>query len=199
MEDLTNLTGVYEIFCKANGRRYVGSAQISFKARWGVHRALLKKGANSRHLQRAWDKYGEVEFEFRVLETCARDVCISREQEHIDRLWGTGTLFNLAKIAGGGCGGMEVSAETRAKISAKNKNPSAEKRAAISTVHKGKVTSVETRAKQSAAQLGRPRKLHTEETRAKMSASRRGVPKSAEHCARMSASQKGKPKKRSKL
>ena len=46
-------SGIYQIRCRTNDKRYVGSA-VNFGARWSVHRHLLRGGKhNSIHLQRA--------------------------------------------------------------------------------------------------------------------------------------------------
>lgn len=61
--------GIYEIVNKTNGKRYIGSTEQSFTIRWRNHRSLLRANRHhSRHLQNAWNKYGEDSFEFRVLE-----------------------------------------------------------------------------------------------------------------------------------
>src|SRR5690606_34420785 len=53
------VSGIYEIHCTKSGRRYVGSA-VNFSARWRLHYTQLCAGKHhSRHLQRAWNKYGE--------------------------------------------------------------------------------------------------------------------------------------------
>lgn len=83
-------TGIYEIVNKESGKRYVGSTGDSFENRWRQHRSLLRAGNHhSIHLQRAWDKYGEEKFEFRILEEmvapgfCYHDY-ITREQWYLD-------------------------------------------------------------------------------------------------------------------
>ena len=51
-----------------NGKKYVGSA-VNFKRRRRKHRKSLRKGTHhSPHLQNAWNKYGEDNFKFDVLE-----------------------------------------------------------------------------------------------------------------------------------
>ena len=79
-------TGIYEIFCTVNGRRYIGSA-VHFEKRWRLHFTQLQAGKHhSVHLQRAWNKHGADAFVFRVLEECEREQLIEREQAAIDRL-----------------------------------------------------------------------------------------------------------------
>src|SRR5687768_12784577 len=60
--------GVYQIRCKPTGKIYIGSA-VDLRARWEHHRGRLRRGDHrNRYLQNAWVKYGEVNFEFSVLE-----------------------------------------------------------------------------------------------------------------------------------
>lgn len=65
-----NYAYIYSIENKVNGKFYIGST-INLKARWAAHKAGLR---NNRHhsfvLQKAWDKYGEDSFEFKLLLIC---------------------------------------------------------------------------------------------------------------------------------
>lgn len=107
-------TGVYEIFCTANGRRYVGSS-VNFERRWRLHYTQLSEGKHhSQHLQRAWTKYGEDAFVFRVLEKCVMGDLIAREQHYIDTL---GPEFNSRPRAGSQLG-FKHSDESRRRMSA---------------------------------------------------------------------------------
>jgi group I intron endonuclease len=63
--------GIYKIVNIVNDNFYVGSA-VSFKKRKVRHFSDLRKGKHyNKHLQRAWDKYGEQSFEFVVVEVVA--------------------------------------------------------------------------------------------------------------------------------
>jgi hypothetical protein len=74
-------SGVYAIRNTANGKLYVGSAALSFKERWRVHRSKLRRNRHpNSHLQAAWIMYGERAFEFVVLEKCSPSDCLEREQ-----------------------------------------------------------------------------------------------------------------------
>ena len=64
----TTQAGVYMIRCTANGKVYVGST-YDCVCRESQHRRDLNLGKHhSRHLQRAWRKYGPTVFEWSVLE-----------------------------------------------------------------------------------------------------------------------------------
>jgi group I intron endonuclease len=121
-------SGVYLIHCKANGRTYIGSA-VSFQKRWAVHRHELRhKFHHSKHLQRAWNKYGESAFKFVVAELCEPSRLIEREQCWLDS-FEKSMKFNTATIAGNTLGvaswnkGLTAcySKETISKMSAAKK------------------------------------------------------------------------------
>jgi len=59
---------IYKIRNLFNGKFYVGSAQDT-RTRFRQHRRLLRKGTHHcKHLQNAWNKYGEELFKFEVVE-----------------------------------------------------------------------------------------------------------------------------------
>lgn len=115
------ICGVYEIRCRTNGRVYVGSS-VDVESRWRNHRCKLRAGSHGNvHLQRAWDKYGEEDFEFEVAEECGEGVHYDKEQARFD-MYDWSALFNIAKDAHRGAGrwgrlGHTNSPEHRAKIS----------------------------------------------------------------------------------
>lgn len=62
------LSGVYMIENKKNGMRYVGQSD-NIKKRWVQHRGDLRRNRHDNdHLQKAFNKYGEESFSFRILE-----------------------------------------------------------------------------------------------------------------------------------
>jgi group I intron endonuclease len=149
-------TGVYSIFNKINNKQYVGSASVSFKRRWGLHRCLLNLGTHgNKHLQSAWTKYGEDSFSFVVLERCPPEKCVAREQFWIDKLNAANPLFgyNISPKAGS-CLGMKLTQEQRLKIG---------------KALKGRVFSQETLLKMSLTKKGKPSYERTPEHKLKMS------------------------------
>lgn len=155
----TPQSGVYAIVCSANGKQYIGSA-VNIKRRWRWHRTALR--GNRHHsilLQRAWNKYGEHSFEFTVLEYCAPDVVVSREQQWLDsRTPYDPTLgYNIAAHADAPTRGRRLSAEHRAKIGVKStgRHRTDADKAKISAAHKGRRHTPESRANMSAAHKGK--------------------------------------------
>jgi group I intron endonuclease len=79
------LSGVYQIRCITNGKIYIGSA-VNMPARWAEHQQRLRRCVHrNRHLQHAWNKYGEESFEFIVLEYVTSAFLLRAEQEWIDK------------------------------------------------------------------------------------------------------------------
>jgi group I intron endonuclease len=127
--------GTYQIICKENGKKYVGSS-LNVKARLTGHRSYLRRNAHGNiHLQRAWNKYGENCFIFEPIELIDdADVEIIRklEQDILDSYSGErwGLLFNIYPTVD-----MTVMAEeTKAKLKGVNigRIPSEETRKKLS-------------------------------------------------------------------
>lgn len=200
------LTGVYVLDCIANGKKYIGSAAKCFKKRLREHLAMLRKGTHhSRHLQQAWNKYGEAGFQFNILEICVAQDCIKREQFFIQKFNSSdGNFgFNICKESRSRLG-VKSSEATRKKIGDANRGrkhpPSFAEE--ISKRNKGRKRTAEQIARMRSAMKGRK---HTEETKSKMRGKKKsaefrqmarqrmlGRKLSAEHCAAMSACRIGK-------
>jgi group I intron endonuclease len=102
---LRSRKGVYEIFCQANGKRYIGSAsgRYGFLGRWKTHLDDLRKQKHhSVLLQRAWNKYGEANFVFRVIEEVNNtSLCLEKEQYWLDyfQSYNSEKGFNISPTA----------------------------------------------------------------------------------------------------
>ena len=69
-DDIQKNPGVYAITCELNKKCYIGRSK-NCHARAIKHRTLLRNNAHSNsYLQNAWNKYGEHNFTFKVLEYC---------------------------------------------------------------------------------------------------------------------------------
>jgi len=111
--------GIYIIINKVNGKFYIGSA-CSLNGRWAVHRSKLNNRTHpNSHLQNSWNKYGEENFKFRVLEP-VKDVnnLLEREQFWMDLLK---PEYNILPTAGSPLG-VKRSEESKQKFSGEN-NP----------------------------------------------------------------------------
>lgn len=164
--NLNKTSGIYLIKNKINGHLYVGQA-VDIKKRWLNHQNRLNNnnGRPNLHLQSAWNKYGENNFEFYVLERCSSNELNKREiywikkfntchnQNHYNMNEGGASNFGykhtletkrrLSKLRKG----KPLSMEHRRKLSLSHKNMSDEVRRNISEGHKGLKHSFETKRK----------------------------------------------------
>lgn len=182
---------IYKIINLVNDKFYVGST-INQKTRFRQHRKLLRGGRHHcKHLQAAWNKYGETKFSFVVVE----EVLDAQLLPQAENRW---LSANFKKEH---CynSGRTASAPWRGVYGADHPNfgqtRTAEQKAAISSTLKafyaedyfnhprtGKVHSEETKSKISVAKLANPSrhwlgKERSEETKAKISETQTGVPK----------------------
>lgn len=112
-------TGVYKIINTLNNKVYVGSTSQGFYERKHIHLYELRKNIHSNSLlQRAWNKYGEDNFKFEILEWAEKNNCIEREQYWIDfyDCCNKAKGYNLKPIAGSSLG-YKYTKEQRNNIS----------------------------------------------------------------------------------
>lgn len=166
--------------------------------RWKQHQNKLNKNNHPNvYLQSAWNKYGESDFDFSILEHCEFDMLDEKENYWIefyntlDRTKG----FNLK--SGGQNGGSQYSDESRKKMSETQKelfkNPDEIERLRQQSL---KVWSDEA-YKQSRSGENHPLfgRHHSDETKKKISEANKGKrkpPRSKEHCEAISKSHLGK-------
>jgi len=96
---MNNKSGIYQIRNKSDGKVYVGST-VDFNKRWvSGHRRLLRRNKHcNRHLQSVWNKYGEENFVFEMLEEVKdKTLLIEREQHFFDTMK---PEYNICKTAG---------------------------------------------------------------------------------------------------
>ena len=106
-------TGVYEIKNKINNKRYIGSTIMSFTKRLEHHRCLLRNGTHKNtYLQRAWNKYGENNFEFNILEVVDKCCTLEVEQQYLDACE---DCYNINPLASGTPNMSKETVEKRTK------------------------------------------------------------------------------------
>ena len=146
---MQKITGIYKIICLSNNKIYIGSSNDIFK-RWNEHIWELNNHKHdNKHLQDAWNKYGEENFKFEIIEECNKDIKLKREQYYLDlyKSYNRDIGFNISKNALAPMDGRHHSEETKRKFS-------------------------ETRKGKNHPWYG---KHHTEETRKKISESNKGI------------------------
>jgi len=207
------ICGVYRISSKTHPDRcYIGSA-VNIASRWRRHRRDLRLGKHNRILQSHYNKYGEDDLVFSVIEVCEKHLLITREQFYIndDVL---NCYFNVSKIAGSNLGvkqkprskearenhrratlGRKHSEETKKKLSEIKKNDprTADQISKLAEINKGNHYA-------QGCEWNKGREQSKEEVEKRMSKIRgkpnksRGVSKSAEHRRKISEALLGKKK-----
>jgi group I intron endonuclease len=182
---------IYKIVNTANGKFYVGST-TNTKERFRTHRSRLRRGKHhAKHLQAAWNKYGEQTFVFHVIEKIPEGESLQAAEdrwlaEHVGKEY----CYNKSRYS-----------DTPMRGIAKEDHPSfgrpktEEERQAISATLKefyakditnhprfGKTHSEETKARIKAKKLENPQrywlgKERSEETKTKVGDTQRGKPK----------------------
>ena len=188
-------SGIYRIVNETTGRVYVGSAANLLVRKRDHFKSLRGNYHRNTFLQRAWNKYGEFAFRFETIEL-VEDVgrLIEREQFHLSQLSFEKDdplrCYNICQVAGSLLG-TRRSAECRARMSAlkKGKSLTAEHRAKMSAAHKGKVRTAEHEEKLAATRRGRKK---SDEFRRKVSDGLRGKKPSPEVIAKRAASLRGR-------
>jgi group I intron endonuclease len=155
-------SGIYIIENTINNKKYVGSAK-NIKKRWYQHKYTLNNNSHDNlYLQNAWNKYGENNFKFGVLEEVEPEKLIEKEQHYINLLNACNKIvgYNLAPTAGNTLG-FKFSEESKLNMSVLKKNkPSTRKNYKHSDKTKEKIGNAN-----KISQLGR---THSEKTIEKM-------------------------------
>jgi hypothetical protein len=99
-KDLSGITrkdmksGVYRILNKINGKYYIGSSNY-VRRRLTRHRNDLNNNAHiNTHLQRAWNKYGECNFDFSTIEFCSKSKLLFLEKKYLGDI-NENVVYNL--------------------------------------------------------------------------------------------------------
>jgi group I intron endonuclease len=182
---------IYKIINLVNDKFYVGST-TNKKVRFREHRKQLRGNRHHcKHLQAAWNKYGEEKFDFRVVEEVPDEKALHEvEDRWLKENFGKPHCYNSGAAAvapwRGVYGpehfnfGRQMAAEQKEQISVALKDFYAKDYYNHPRV--GKTHTDETKAKISASKKANPvayweGKERSKETRAKISEAQRGKPK----------------------
>lgn len=122
-DNIYSRIGIYAIRNIINGKMYIGKTGMNFGDRWDSHRSLLNNQKHdNQYLQNAWNKYGEENFEFIVIEDCCEELLNEREIYYIKKYKDIGLSYNILDGGDGGNNlGCHLSDETKRKIGEKNR------------------------------------------------------------------------------
>lgn len=145
-DNIYSRIGIYGIRNLINGKTYIGKTGMNFGDRWDSHRSLLNSGKHDNpHLQKAWNKYRQDNFEFIVIEDCEVDELSDREKYYIKLYKNMGLAYNIHDGGDEGYNlGKHLSEETKRKIGDRNRingfgrKASDETKEKMSKSHKGK-------------------------------------------------------------
>lgn len=74
-------SGVYKIECLPTKKVYIGRSQQIY-TRWAQHRSKLRNNKHINHyLQNSWNKYGQEQFKFSIIEELPKDNQLLEERE----------------------------------------------------------------------------------------------------------------------
>lgn len=92
--------GIYKITNLVTGMFYIGSTRQSFIVRFRHHHSMLKNNKHDNiHLQRSWNKHGEDNMVFEILEVIEdKSKVLDREQYYIDK-YSIENLYNINPLA----------------------------------------------------------------------------------------------------
>ena len=80
------ISGIYCIINLKNNKRYIGSSK-NIRTRLWTHRAELRHNNHpNNHLQKAWNKYTEINFDYFIIEICEEEKLLEREQFYINTM-----------------------------------------------------------------------------------------------------------------
>lgn len=180
--DLYGKIGIYCFENLTNNKKYIGQS-VNVGERIMAHVYMLRGGYDeSIVLQNAWNKYGEKNFDFRIIEECSYEELNEKEKYWINELR-SHIFFDGYNISLGGSDGLrgrKHTDESKMKMSDASRGRvfSEDTRKRMSESHKGKIVSEETKIKISESIRGKNNPNYgvscKEETKKKISASNLG-------------------------
>ena len=180
------MTGIYAIENIVNHKIYVGQS-LNVHTRFLAHKSCLRRKCHqNEYLQRAWNKYGEKNFKFYMLEECCNEKLNVREtywcQYFKDKI-GKNNVYNLGHT------GQEKTMSEKQKTKISNAKKEFYKKHPEALVEMSLARIGEKNAMY--GKSSRIGKHHTLEVRQKLSAMKKGTKMSAESSLKKSQKMKG--------
>lgn len=115
------ICGIYYIENIENHKKYIGQS-IDIYSRWQQHKSELNRNKHCNNkLQNAWNKYGEKNFSFNILEKCNFSDLDKKEQDYISKY---NSYYDGYNLDFGGTDRVRWTDEMREKLSKLKSNMS---------------------------------------------------------------------------
>jgi len=170
-----HISGIYKIICLSTGKIYIGSS-VNIHDRWSVHKCELRSNKHgNKYLQKAWNKYGEQNFEWQILQPVESELLMAMELEWFNKTQCCDPKygFNMSKNPNNVMLGRKHNEQSKLKMS------NAHKGKFLTDKHKNNIRNYRIGQKQ------------TEETRQKIGIAHRGKKVSTKTIENMKKAQKG--------
>ena len=179
MQNCNITSGIYCIENMINNKKYIGQSK-NINDRWYKHKNELNRGVHDNdYLQKSWNKNGEENFRFYVLEHCDVDKLDEREIYYINLHNTLNRDYGYNLKSGGQNHGVKASAYVRDKISKALKQAYLENEDLRQQSRENALNqwaNPEIKAKILGENNGMYGKHHIDETRKKMSEMKKGKP-----------------------
>ena len=95
-------SGIYQIRNIKNNKVYIGSSARLYYRKIEHFSRLRNNSHDNSYLQKSWNKYGEENFVFEILEYCEENSLLEREQHYFDTLkcYDSSVGYNINPLAG---------------------------------------------------------------------------------------------------
>jgi group I intron endonuclease len=156
-----------------NNKKIIGQSK-DIESRWSKHKGNLRKNKHeNNHLQKAWNKYGEENFIFEILEEYEIQHLISMEHYWCNLLdaFNYNKAYNIRPTHPFGKGTNSFEMREKVKKALTGKKLSEEHKLKLSLAKKGRRLSKETKQKMSDSGKG---KIMSNETKKKISEAKTG-------------------------
>lgn len=169
------ICGIYCIENLINKKKYIGQS-VNIYNRWSSHKGELNRNCHyNGHLQNSWNKYGEDNFKFYILEKCSKENLDEKEIYYIDTFKTLDEHYGYNDKDGGQDGSVSKEANERRKQSLKKyyeENPN--KKEELSKRAFKQWSNPKIKAKILGENNGMYGKTHTKEARQKISEAQKG-------------------------